>query len=127
MKLPWGREPGALALMLVSSALAAAAMGTCLGKLVRSEGQANGLSVMIGMIMALLGGCWYPLDLFPGTVQTAVKVLPTTWAMQGLLDVVSRGQGLTAAALPAGIPLAFAAFSFCHRHLAVLLRVARPS
>jgi len=112
MKLPWGREPEALALMLVSSALAAAAMGTCLGTLVRSEGQANGLSIMIGMIMALLGGCWYPLDLFPGTVQTAVKVLPTTWAMQGLLDVVSRGQGLTAVALPAGILLAFAAFFF---------------
>jgi ABC-2 type transport system permease protein len=112
MKLPWGRDPAALAVMLVSTALAAASLGTFLGTIVKSEAQANGLSIMIGMVMALLGGCWYPLDLFPRTVQSAVKVLPTTWAMQGLLDVVSRGQGIAAVALPAGVLLGFAAAFF---------------
>ena len=112
MKLPWGREPGALAVMLLSTALAGAALGTFLGSLVRSEAQANGLSIMIGMVMALLGGCWYPLDLFPRTVQTAVKVLPTTWAMQGLLDVVARGQGIAAVTLPALVLLGFAVVFF---------------
>lgn len=112
MKLPWGRDPGALAVMLVSTALAAASLGTFLGTLVKSEAQANGLSVMSGMLLALLGGCWYPLDLFPRTLQSAVKVLPTTWAMQGLLDVVSRGQGIAAVMLPAGVLLGFAAAFF---------------
>lgn len=112
MKLPWGRDPGALAVMLVCTALAAASLGTFLGTFVKTEAQANGLSIMIGMVMALLGGCWYPLDLFPGTLQTAVKVLPTTWAMQGLLDVVSRGQGIAAVMLPAGVLLGFAAAFF---------------
>jgi ABC-2 type transport system permease protein len=112
MKLPWARNLGALALMLISMALGAASLGTFLGTLVKSEAQANGLSIMIGMVMALLGGCWYPLDLFPRTVQSAVKVLPTTWAMQGLLDVVSRGQGISAVMLPAGVLLGFAAAFF---------------
>ena len=109
MKLNWGSQPLALAVMLVSSALAAAALGAALGTFVKTEGQASGLSIMAGMVMALLGGCWYPLEMFPQTVQTIVKILPTTWAMRGLLDIVLRGQGLSAILPEAGIMLGFAA------------------
>jgi ABC-2 type transport system permease protein len=112
MKLNWGREPLALAVILVSAALAAAALGTMLGTLVKTEGQANGLSIMLGMVMALLGGCWYPIDLFPEAVRTAVKVLPTTWAMQGMLDLVLRGQGLVEILPEAGVLLGFTALFF---------------
>ena len=112
MKLNWGQSPAALALMMLAAALAAAALGTALGTFVKTESQASGLSIMLGMVMALLGGCWYPIELFPPFVQTVVKVLPTTWAMQGLLDIVLRGQGLPAVLLPAGVLLGFAALFF---------------
>ena len=112
MRLPWARAPGALAVMLVATALAAAALGTMLGAFVRSEAQAGGLSILIGMVMALLGGCWYPLDLFPAAVRTAVKALPTTWAMRGLLDILVRGQGLAAVLPSAGVLAGFAAIFF---------------
>ena len=95
----WGNSVLAIAMMLVSSTLAAAALGTMLGTLVKTESQANGLSIMTGMVMAMLGGCWYPLELFPQAVQSAVRVLPTTWTMQGMLDITLRGQG------PAGVVL----------------------
>ena len=108
----WGRSPGALALILVTSALAAAALGTALGTIVRTPGQANGLSIMLGMSMALLGGCWYPIELFPAFVQTAVKILPTSWAMQGMLDLVLRGQGLSAVLPEAAVLVGFAAVFF---------------
>jgi len=112
MKLNWGQSPAALAVMLIASTLAAAALGTTLGTLVKTEGQANGLAIMLGMVMALLGGCWYPIELFPPFVQTAVKVLPTTWAMQGMLDIVLRGQGLAAVLPEALVLLGFAALFF---------------
>mgnify|MGYP000926856221 FL=1 len=89
----WGNSILAVAMMLVSSSLAAAALGVMLGTLVKTESQANGLSIMVGMVMAMLGGCWYPLELFPQTVQNVVRVLPTTWTMQGMLDIALRGQG----------------------------------
>jgi ABC-2 type transport system permease protein len=98
--------------MLVTSALAAAALGTTLGTFVKTEGQASGLSVMLGMVMALLGGCWYPIELFPQFVRTAVKVLPTTWAMQGLLDLVLRGQGWVDILPVAGVLMVFALVFF---------------
>jgi ABC-2 type transport system permease protein len=112
MNVNWGNDPAGLAVMMIAGALAAAALGTTLGTFVKSEGQASGLSIMLGMVMALMGGCWYPIELFPEVVRTAVKVLPTTWAMQGLLDLVLRGQGLQGILLESGVLVGFAAVFF---------------
>lgn len=108
MKLNWGHSPAALVVILTASALAASAIGVAMGAFVKTEGQANGLSIMLGMVMGLLGGCWYPLELFPAVVQQAVKVLPTRWAMQGMLDIVLRGEGLSAVLPEAAVLLGFA-------------------
>ena len=112
MKLNWGRDPLALAVILLAAALAAAALGTTLGTFVKTGRQASGLSTLAGMLMALMGGCWYPLELFPAGIQNAVKILPTTWAMQGLLDLVLRGRGLVDILPEAGVLLGFAALFF---------------
>jgi ABC-2 type transport system permease protein len=112
MKLNWAQNIPALIVMLVAGALAAAALGTMLGTFVKTPAQASGLSIMLGMVMALMGGCWYPLELFPQAVRNVVKILPTTWAMQGLLDIVSRGQGLAGILPEAGVLLGFAAVFF---------------
>lgn len=112
MNLQWGRDPLALAVILTAAALAGAAFGTTMGTFIKSEGQANGLSIMFGMVMALLGGCWYPLELFPEAARTVVHILPTTWAMQGLLDLVLRGRGLVDILPEAGVLLGFAAVFF---------------
>ena len=112
MKLNWGREPLALFVILLASALAAAAFGTTMGTFIKTEGQASGLSIMFGMVFALMGGCWYPLELFPKAIQSAVRILPTTWAMQGLLDLVSRGKGLVDILPEAGVLRGFAVIFF---------------
>jgi ABC-2 type transport system permease protein len=112
MGLGWGRDLLALFVILLCAALAAGAIGTAMGTFVKTEGQAGGLSIMAGMVMALLGGCWYPLELFPAVVQNIVKILPTTWAMQGLLDLVLRNGGLVEILPEAGVLLGFAAVFF---------------
>jgi ABC-2 type transport system permease protein len=112
MKVNWADNPAAMAVMMTVSALAAAALGTMLGTFVKTEGQASGLSIMLGMVMALLGGCWYPIELFPELVRNLVKVLPTTWAMQGMLDILLRGQGVVGILPVAGVLLGFAAVFF---------------
>jgi ABC-2 type transport system permease protein len=112
MNLNWGEDPAALFLMLLTSALAGAAFGTLLGTFSRSEGQATGLSIMFGMVFALLGGCWYPLELFPPFMQQAAQVLPTYWAMQGLLELVLHGGSMPDILPYAGMLLLFAAIYF---------------
>jgi ABC-2 type transport system permease protein len=112
MNVNWARDPAALAIMMIASTLAAASLGTMLGAFVKTESQANGLSIMLGMVMALLGGCWYPIELFPAAVRTAVQIFPTTWAMQGMLGVIQRGQGVTGILPEAGVLFGFAALFF---------------
>jgi ABC-2 type transport system permease protein len=112
MHVNWAQNLPALAIMLLASALAAAALGTMVGTFVKTESQASGISVMLGMTMALMGGCWYPLELFPQTVRTLVKILPTTWSMEGLLNITMRS-GTVSTILPnALVLLGFAALFF---------------
>lgn len=112
LQLKWGQEPLALFVLLTCAALAAGAIGTAMGTFIKTESQASGLSIMTGMVMALLGGCWYPLELFPAAVQNIVKVLPTTWAMQGLLDLVLRSGGMADILLESVVLLGFAGVFF---------------
>ena len=112
MHVPWGRDPVALIVVLVSLALAGLALGTTLGTFVKTESQASNLSIMLGMSMALLGGAWFPMELFPPGLQQAVKILPTTWAMSALTDITMRGQGLVDILPEAAVLLGFAVVFF---------------
>ena len=110
-KLNWGNPLGVF-LILTCSALAAAAIGTTMGTFIKSEGQAMGLSIMAGMLMGMLGGCWFPLELFPPVMQNVARILPTTWAMQGLLDLLLRGAGVAEILPEAGVLILFAGIFF---------------
>ena len=110
-KLNWG-NPLAVFLILACSALAAAAIGTAMGTFIKSEGQASGLSIMAGMLMGMLGGCWFPLELFPPVMQKIAMIFPTYWSMQGLLDLLLRGGGLVNILPEAGVLLGFAVIFF---------------
>ena len=83
-----------------------------LGTFVKTEAQGNGLSILIGMVMAMLGGCWYPIELFPQVMRSAAQALPTYWAMQGMLDILVRGQGVADVLLEAFVLSAFALVFF---------------
>lgn len=111
MKVDWG-PPGALLAVLLAFGLASVAMGTMMGTFVKTESQASGMSIMLGMVMGLLGGCMWPLELFPPTMQKIVHVLPTTWAMQALTDLTMRGEGLLAVLPDIGVLLGFAVVFF---------------
>lgn len=112
LKLPWGRDPLSLALLLLTSALAAAAIGVFMGTWIKNEAQANNLSILMGMVMALLGGCWYPLEFFPEPVKVVVHVLPTTWALEGMLNYLLRGSTGVALFPYLGALLTFAVLFF---------------
>ena len=111
MNIVWG-PPLAVMAVLLAFGLSSVAMGVMLGAFVKTESQASGLSIMLGMTFGLLSGCLWPLELFPPTMQTVAHVLPMTWAMQALTDLAVRG-GDFVAILPAiGYMLASAVLFF---------------
>lgn len=112
LKVNWGSDPLALAVMLVAFGLAGTAFGVMLGAFARTRNQAGSLSVMFSMLLSALGGAWWPLEITPAVYQSTVKVLPTTWAMTGLTDVIVRGKGVVQILPTAGILLGFALLFF---------------
>jgi ABC-2 type transport system permease protein len=108
----WGRSPAALILVVVAFGLAATAFGLLLGALARTRSQASGLTTMFAMLMAALGGAWWPLEITPAGYQTAVQILPTTWAMKGFTGVIVRGYGVAETLPIVGVLLLFAVVFF---------------
>ena len=94
LSVHWGNSPAALALIVLSFALSAVALGVLLASVAKTRSQASGLTIMFAMLMGALGGAWWPLEITPPLYQSVVKVLPTTWAMTGFNDVIIRGLGV---------------------------------
>ena len=111
-KIDWGSAPAALAAVLVAFGLASVAMGVMLGTFVKTSSQATGISIMLGMTLGLLGGCMYPMELFPETAQQIARIFPTTWAMTALTDISMRGAGLADVLPNIGVLLVFAMVFF---------------
>jgi ABC-2 type transport system permease protein len=112
LSVPYGNDPLALIIILITFGLAGTAFGIMLATFSRTMSQAGGLAILCAMLFAALGGCWWPLEITPPLYQTIVKVLPSTWAMQGLTDIIVYGKGLSAVWLDAVVLLAFAAIYF---------------
>lgn len=104
----WGASPAGLALLLFSYASAVAGLSTLLGAVLRTPEQASSVGWILSMVLAALGGCWWPSELVPGWLWTAAHALPTAWAMDGFHALISFGQGVEAIWLPAVVLFGFA-------------------
>lgn len=107
----WG-PPAAVLGVLMAFGLSSVAMGVMLGAFDKSENQANGLSIMLGMVFGMLSGSFWPLEFFPPVMQKIVFVIPMTWAMQALTDLGTRGRDFGAILPAIGYMLASAVIFF---------------
>ena len=106
--LSWGSSPGGLALLLGAYLLAVAALATFLGAVLSTPEQASAVGWVSSMVLAALGGCWWPSEVMPRWLWRAAHVLPTPWAMDGFHALISFGHGIDAVVLPAAVMLGFA-------------------
>jgi len=107
--LSLGSSPAGLALLLGAYLLAVAALSTLLGALLSTPEQASAVGWILSMVLAALGGCWWPSEVMPRWLWRASHLLPTPWAMDGLHALLSFGHGAAAVLLPATVLLGFAA------------------
>ncbi len=106
-KLYWGESIAALALVIFCYTLCVASMGVFFGAVVGSVEQASGIGVLATLIMASLGGCWWPMEIVPRPMQLAGHIFPTAWAMDAMHKLISFGHGLDAVLPEVGVLLGF--------------------
>ena len=98
-RMDWGPHLGMVLAVMIVYAGFVAVLGLLLGTLARSEGQAVGIGVLCGNVLAALGGCWWPIEVTPQWMQGLALFLPTGIAMDALHKLVSF-QLAAPAALP---------------------------
>ncbi len=101
-----GRDWIALVLLTVTLAATAATMGLAAAAL-RISGKALTPALII---LALVGGCIFPLDAMPALRSISLAV-PHSWALSGYQDLMARGQGLAQVLPEIGVLVAFALVS----------------
>jgi len=78
-------------LLIAAYMLAATALGLLLGTFFKSSEKANATGVIAGLVMAALGGCWWPLEIVPGAMRTVALFLPTGQAMDAIGEMTALG------------------------------------
>jgi len=97
------------AAVVLMSAVCVASFALLLMGLGRSRSQVQGYSIFAVLVMAFLGGAWFPVFLMPDWLQAASMAVPTHWMMQGLTATTWRGLGMEAVWLPLAALAGFSA------------------
>lgn len=105
-------QPLATLLILLSGAMANAALGLLIGSLAKTSETAIVFAMIPMFVFSGLGGAWFPLEFAGETVQAISRFTPVAWMMEGLKDILGRGLGMEAAWLPALVLLGFTAVFF---------------
>jgi ABC-2 type transport system permease protein len=90
-------------LVCLAFAFLTATFGLLIAALGKTPEATRGLAIVVTLLLVMLGGAWVPSFVFPEWMQHLTQFAPTRWAVDGLDAMTWRGQGLSAALLPAGL------------------------
>jgi ABC-2 type transport system permease protein len=93
--------------LTLAGTLAFLSIGLFVGAIAKTAEGGAALANLITLPMAFLSGAFIPLEVAPHWIQAVAKVLPMGWLVNGLKDVMVRGQGPGTALVPILILLAF--------------------
>jgi ABC-2 type transport system permease protein len=111
-----GQSPVALVLLSLTTALTSAAMGMMIASLAKSAKQANSLGVILGIVLAAIGGCipmpgitMYRAEGFMGILS---RLTPQAHALEGYYRLMIENEALVAVLPQIGILLVFGVIFF---------------
>jgi ABC-2 type transport system permease protein len=78
----WG-SPGGVILMCAAAALAMCSLAMFLTSLAKDEAQAYAASIVVGIVLGILGGNFFPPGSLPGVLRVISLATPNGWALVG--------------------------------------------
>ncbi len=104
----WGNAPAAAALVTVW-ALVGTGAGMLAGTVFKTPEQASSIAPTFGIVLGMLGGCMWPLEIVGATMKTVGHLTPHAWAIDAWTELLSRSGGVADIARPLLILAAVAA------------------
>jgi len=104
-----GANLPAVALTLVVFTWVAGSLGVLVGSLSVAEDRVVGICVLASLLMAAVGGCWWPLEIGPPALKTIALCTPNGWALLALHQLISFGNGFSAIWGPLAVLCVFGA------------------
>ena len=104
----WG-DPLAASVIIALFGLVAAGFALLVGALSRNADQAGSLGVFLGLALAALGGCLIPFAFMPDAMQSIARLIPHSWALLGLQELIRSGGGLETVVLNVVVLAVYAA------------------
>jgi ABC-type multidrug transport system permease subunit len=89
----WGDWAGVVVIVLVYT-LAVTALGLAIATIIRTSGQGQGLALLMTMVLAPLGGAWWPLSIVPEWMRTVGQVSPIYWSQGAFTQMIFYGAHL---------------------------------
>jgi ABC-2 type transport system permease protein len=111
--MTWGTEPWLLLPVIVTTSLAATALGLLVATLVRTDSQVSAYANVVVITMAGISGCFMPRDWLPESIQLLSLSTPHAWSLIGYQEILSaEAPSLGVVAQSCGILLGFSLFFF---------------
>ena len=98
LRVDWGRNPLAVAAMVVTYVFAATGLGVLVGSLCTTMAQASVIATFVTYGTSMLAGSWWPIEITPPFMQQLARAFPQYWAINGLNKIIVRGLGFAAIA-----------------------------
>jgi ABC-2 type transport system permease protein len=94
-RVRFGSHPVALFVLLASFALCATGLGLLFASFFKNPDKGAGFGSLVVLVMAPLGGCWWPLEIVPQWMRQLAWLFPTGWGFDGLNRVMALDAGLS--------------------------------
>lgn len=104
-KVDMGASPAAVIVLSVLMVLMSSAFAVMLATIARTRRSASSLAVLVSLVLAPLGGSWWPLFVTPRWMQAMARLTPHGWANTGFNNLMVFGGDFTSA-IPAMAALA---------------------
>ena len=102
----FGSNPLGVALIVIVYTLCVTALAFAIGPLLRTEMQVSAIANLLGIVLAAIGGAWWPLEIVPDFMRTIAHISPISWAMNSFNELIFYGGGLGDIAVNLGVLLA---------------------
>lgn len=102
----FGNDPLAVLLIVLSYTLCVTALSFAIAPLLRSEEQANSVTLLLSLSLAALGGAWWPLEIVPDFMRVIGHLSPVAWAMNGFSEILFYNGGVADVLVYVGVLLA---------------------